>query len=192
MCLIILFSWSKNFYPFETNVNNVINAPKINTDKAKPIQNANETTINNDISLGFAKPLDTLTKSITKLNDFKELITNENTIPVIGVIFKYNSVELSKEGINILEDFVENYKKINVKNYLLIEGYSCVLGTQEYNLKLSENRAFSLESELIKLGIKKETIKLMPLGKIKFVSSKNHKNDLEINRRSNITIIPIN
>jgi len=192
ICLLILFLWFKHLYPFEKNLDTHTNAPTINSEKTKTLQNANGTTINKNISLGFAKPLDTLTKSITKLNDFKESITNENTIPVIGVIFKYNSAELSNEGINILEDFVVNYKKIDVKNYLLIEGYSCLLGTQEYNLKLSEKRAFSLESKLMKLGIKKESIKLMSFGKIKFVSSKHYKNDLEINRRSNITIIPIN
>lgn len=192
ICLLFLFLWFKHIYPFEKNLDTIANAPKINSEKTKTLQNTNETSINKNISLGFAKPLDTLTKSTTKLNDYKESITIENTIPVIGVIFKYNSAELSNEGINILEDFVKNYKKIDVKNYLLIEGYSCLLGTQEYNLKLSEKRAFSLESELMKLGIKEESIKLMSFGKIKFVSSKHYKNDLEINRRSNITIIPIN
>jgi outer membrane protein OmpA-like peptidoglycan-associated protein len=185
LCLFTVFLWTQNIFPFEKNTTNTL---KLNSTKITA-----NTELANDIkSLLFQNPLDTLTKSITEINKFEEMIKNKNMIPVTGVIFEFNSSDLTEKGTNILKEFTSNYKKIKVKNYLLIEGYSCYLGEQSYNIELSKNRALSIQSELIKFGVTEDLIKIKPVGKTNFVASKDPQNDLKINRRSNVTIIPLN
>src|SRR5690606_18736331 len=129
-------------------------------------------------ALSFAKPLDSLTKSVTEREKLAEIVKNENTIPVVGVLFDYNSKSISPLGAELLSDFVNLYNRVDSNNEVIIEGFTCRVGTQEYNLELSESRALSLEKELIRLGIDKDLIKIMPVGKSRYVALANSDNGL--------------
>jgi outer membrane protein OmpA-like peptidoglycan-associated protein len=165
------------------------NKTELNEVETEPIIDSTVKGIVSEKTLRFAKPLDDLTKSITDISEFNRIVRNENIIPVIGSIFKYNSTEISTDGKNVLKGFVENYNKLENKYSILIEGFTCTIGSIEYNRKLGAKRANNIKTELVSLGIPDNLVNIKPIGKQNFVSTNNAKNDLVINRRSNVTII---
>jgi outer membrane protein OmpA-like peptidoglycan-associated protein len=55
------------------------------------------------------------------------------------ILFKYNSFEMGKWNQKILEEFVFN--RIEPTSDVTVNGYTDILGTDDYNQKLSQNRA---------------------------------------------------
>ena len=140
-------------------------------------------------ALSFAKPLDDLTKSVTDISEFNSIVENQNVIPVIGSMFEFNSTVISGKGKAVLAGFANEYKKLELPNTVLIEGFTCTLGSKGYNEKLAEKRADNLKEELIRLGIPENDIVIKPIGMQNFVTTDNRNKDLVLNRRSNVTIM---
>lgn len=189
--LLLLFLWFKNIFPFE-NTNNQINViPQAEkaTDEINVIEEKLENEDLTKSKLGFAEPLDDLTKSITDISEFNSIVKNENVIPVIGSMFEYNSTNISTNGKAILEGFANEYRKLEITNNVIIEGFTCTIGSKESNKNLGKERADILKTELIRLGIAENLIITKPIGMLNFVSTNNGKKDLILNRRSNVTII---
>lgn len=189
--VIILFLWIMNIFPFNGSLTKPDLVPQKET-----IENEYNTTdkISNAIDLtktklSFAKPLEDLTKSITDISEFKSIIENENTIPVIGSMFEFNSAVISYNGIEILAGFASEYTRLEVPNKVLIEGFTCTVGSRESNERLAEKRAENLKAELIKFGITESAIVIRPIGMQNFVSTNNKNKDLVLNRRCNVTIL---
>ena len=189
--LLFLFLRFKNIFPFENKDNQTNVFPQ--TEKTKEEINViGEKSENEDLTkykLGFAEPLDDLTKSVTDISEFNYIVKNENIIPVIGSMFEYNSTDISSNGKAILEGFANEYKKLEITNNVIIEGFTCKIGSKESNEKLGKERADILKAELNRLGIAENLIIIKPIGMHNFVSTNNGKNDLILNRRSNVTII---
>ena len=189
--LLLLFLWFKNIFPFDNkdNQTNVIPQTEKTADENKTIE---KNLIDEDLTktkMTFAKPLDDLTKSVTDISEFNSIVENENIIPVIGSMFEYNSADISNNGKAILAGFANEYSKLDVPNKVLIEGFTCTIGSKESNEKLGEERADNLKAELNRLGIAENLIVIKPIGMQNFVSTNNGKSDLVLNRRSNVTII---
>lgn len=185
--LLFLFLWLKNIFPFHSSINQIGTNINENDNVEKRIQN-------NDLiksKLSFSEPLDDLTKSITDISEFNSIVENQNIIPVIGSMFEYDMADITTDGKKILANFVREYGKIDIKTKLLIEGFTCTMGSEEYNQELAKKRADNLKLELIKLGVTENSIDIKSIGKRNFVSTENNNNDLILNRRSNITIIRI-
>lgn len=79
-----------------------------------------------------------------------------------GVFFKYDSSELSKEGIKNLHSFVPAYIKVLLSDefhdhisQIIIEGHTDQEGSYLYNLELSQNRSFSVVEEIFSEGFPK-------------------------------------
>lgn len=162
---------------------------KIELNEIDEISKNNSEIIKTKNPIQFAQPLDDLTKSVTEISEFNSIVENQNIIPVIGSMFEYNSTSISNSGKAILEGFVNAYDKVDVPVKVLIEGFTCTIGSEEYNKKLGEKRANNLKSQLIDLGVVENRIIVKPIGKQNFVSTNNKNNDLILNRRSNVTII---
>lgn len=189
--LLLLFLWFKNIFPFENtgNQTNVIPKTEIGTDEINVIEKKSENEDLTKSKLGFADPLDDLTKSVTDISEFNSIVKNQNIIPVIGSMFEYNSTDISINGKAILEGFVNEYRKLEITNNVIIEGFTCTIGSKESNEKLGKERADILKGELNSLGIAENLIIIKPIGMKNFVSTNNGKIDLILNRRSNVTII---
>ena len=104
-------------------------------------------------------------------------------------MFEYNSAEISNDGKAILACFANEYIKLEIPVKVIIEGFTCTIGSAKYNKFLGGERAKNLKSKLINLGVDKNIIVIKPIGKKNFVSTNNVKNDLILNRRSNVTIM---
>jgi outer membrane protein OmpA-like peptidoglycan-associated protein len=62
------------------------------------------------------------------------------------ILFDYNSFNMGKWNHKILEDYV--FDRIKPKSDVQINGYTDILGTPDYNLKLSENRANATKKDI--------------------------------------------
>ena len=65
----------------------------------------------------------------------------------------------------MLEKIDEKLKKVVARNKYIIAGHTDDLGTEEYNIKLSERRAESVRRTLIKYGVDPAQITTKGLGK---------------------------
>ncbi len=189
--LLLLFLWFKNIFPFDNKNNQTTIVPQseIITDENKTIENNSNDKDLKNTKMRFAKPLDDLTKSITDISEFNSIIENENIIPVIGSMFEYNSADISNDGKAVLAKFANEYKKLDFPYKVLIEGFTCTIGSKESNEKLGKVRADNLKAKLNGFGIAENLIVIKPIGMQNFVSTNSGKSDLVLNRRSNVTII---
>ena len=80
--------------------------------------------------------------------------------------FDFNKYTIRKEDGTILEvDAVvlKNYPNINI----LIEGHTCDIGTNEYNMALGEKRANAAKDYLVKLGVDAGRLSIISYGEEK-------------------------
>lgn len=77
--------------------------------------------------------------------------------------FGFNQSSLSEEDIDLIEQHAE-YLKANPEMQVTIHGHTDAQGNANYNLRLSQQRATMMVSELIKQGISKDRIKTVGWG----------------------------
>lgn len=96
-----------------------------------------------------------------------------------NVFFESNQFTLSISEKNRLDHWIKTHPKITL---LTLNGYTDSIGTNNYNLHLSTKRVKSVQSYLLKNGIKYIILQTAAKGEL------NNKNDLSFNRRVSLTI----
>lgn len=84
-------------------------------------------------------------------------------IRISNIEFAFDSAKLTNKAFPILNRVTELLNKYNNYN-VLIEGHTDDIGEEEYNLRLSENRAKSVMDYLISKGIDKERLTFRGMG----------------------------
>jgi outer membrane protein OmpA-like peptidoglycan-associated protein len=85
----------------------------------------------------------------------------QETLVLEGVHFEFNSANLTQESYAIL-DHVAAQLRDNPKVRVEIQGHTDEVGTQEYNMDLSQRRAESVRDYLASKGVKED--RLVPKG----------------------------
>ena len=67
-------------------------------------------------------------------------------------LFDFNSANLKPSGVQALNDFINGIQGLNY-DHITVEGYADRIGSADYNLKLSLQRAFSVKAHLVAKGI---------------------------------------
>jgi len=80
-----------------------------------------------------------------------------------NVFFDFDSFELKQESLSSLRR-LNRFLRENSKVSILITGHTDNLGSDEYNLKLSLQRAQSVQNYLVKEGVKPDRIKVAGKG----------------------------
>jgi outer membrane protein OmpA-like peptidoglycan-associated protein len=80
-----------------------------------------------------------------------------------NVFFDFDSFELKQESLSSLRR-LHRFLRENSKVFILITGHTDNLGSDEYNLKLSLQRAQSVQDYLVKEGVKSDRIKVAGKG----------------------------
>ncbi|TCJ97892.1 SmpA/OmlA family protein [Volucribacter psittacicida] len=107
-------------------------------------------------------------------------------------LFDFNATQLSPKGREHLAQVAEKLKAQKV-NHIRVAGYTDRLGSESYNLALSQQRAEAVKQYLVTLGISSNKISSIGYGKSEQVKScegetgKELKNCLAPNRRVVIT-----
>ncbi|NJK86035.1 MAG: OmpA family protein [Bacteroidales bacterium] len=110
------------------------------------------------------------------------------TIVLKNIFYDFNSYQLKSESkieLNRLVGFLVQYPSVKIE----ISGHTDNVGSEEYNLSLSENRAKEVANYLINSGISAERLTSKGYGFTKPVSGNETEEDRSQNRRTEITII---
>jgi OmpA-OmpF porin, OOP family len=108
---------------------------------------------------------------------------------VVMINFDFDESTLGKKDIAELDKAVEFVKKYP-KNKVHIDGYSDIVGTAEYNIKLSERRANATKEYLIKQGaVKSSNITSAGRGTIDPIGDRKTEDGRTINRRAVVLIL---
>ncbi len=129
---------------------------------------------------------DQLTK---ELSDLKAKQTERGIVLTIGdVLFATGKADLSSDAlrsVDKLADFLQKYPNRNV----LIEGHTDSVGSDEFNLTLSQKRADSVKEALISKAISEERITAKGYGKKYPVASNETAAGKQQNRRVEVIIL---
>jgi OOP family OmpA-OmpF porin len=99
-----------------------------------------------------------------------------------NVMFKSNSASLTKNSFPAIKELADSMKT-NPDLNLLIEGHTDNLGGAEYNMKLSEERANTVKSQLIQFGIPDNRIEVKAFGDTQPIEPNNTSAGRAVNRR---------
>ena len=124
----------------------------------------------------FQKQIDAIEKELDKKTD---AVLGQNQmsepkeskvfeIPPIAVLFDYKSSEVSETGAKLLNEYASVYNKTNKQAKISVSGYTCDLGTDKLNDKLSQMRAESVKNILVSSGVSAENIDISWYGKSKY------------------------
>jgi outer membrane protein OmpA-like peptidoglycan-associated protein len=116
--------------------------------------------------------------------------TIEEGKPVVlnNIFFDYNKYELKSESYSELNRIVELFKN-NPFWLIQINGYTDSKGEDDYNLKLSKNRAQSVVDYIVSKGIEIFRITALGYGKASPIASNDTEEGREHNRRVEFSII---
>jgi outer membrane protein OmpA-like peptidoglycan-associated protein len=129
---------------------------------------------------------DQLTK---ELSDLKAKQTERGIILTIGdVLFATGKADLSPEAMRSVDKLVEFLQKYTNRN-VLIEGHTDSVGSDEFNLTLSQRRADSLKEALTGKGVEEKRITTIGYGKKYPVASNDTASGKQQNRRVEVSIL---
>jgi outer membrane protein OmpA-like peptidoglycan-associated protein len=97
-----------------------------------------------------------------------------------GVLFDFNSYALKPEAMKVLDE-VASYIVNTPYQKVVVEGHTDDVGSEDYNLKLSKQRARSVASYLIAKGVAPDRIEVVGYGE----SKPKYPNTTEENRAKN-------
>jgi len=109
-------------------------------------------------------------------------------IIINSISFDFNSSVVRPEEAAVLQETANELKQ-NPDNAVVIQGHTCSLGSDEYNLWLSKRRAASARKFLIDQGIDAERLTAKGLGEADPVADNTTKNGRERNRRVEFEVL---
>jgi outer membrane protein OmpA-like peptidoglycan-associated protein len=105
-----------------------------------------------------------------------------------NVLFELDSYDLSEKSniaLSFVADYLKNHPSLNIE----ISGHTDNTGTDEYNLKLSRNRAYSVYEFLVNNGVDAETITYHGYGSSRPFTSNETAYGRSKNRRIELKIL---
>ncbi len=104
-----------------------------------------------------------------------------------GLLFAFNSSKLSPEMKTQLREFAGTLNEYDETN-ILIDGHTDSSGSDDYNMKLSEERADAVNDYLVSLGVKRGRLGIRGFGETQPVSSNETDAGRQENRRVEVSI----
>jgi len=102
--------------------------------------------------------------------------------------FAYDSYQLTPDSIKLLKPIVR-YLKEHPTYRVRVEGNTDSIASRKYNYKLSINRANSVKSEMVKMGIDRSRIDVVGYGEDRPIASNKTEKGRSFNRRVDFVII---
>ncbi len=135
----------------------------------------------------FSKEDSTISEPVTTNFELKQIEVG-GTYKLNNIFFNTNSFELNHVSKNILLDFA-NFLNANPKVNVAIHGHTDNIGDADSNLQLSENRAKSVYSFLISIGIDKSRLSYKGFGQSKPIAENDSNTGRAQNRRTEFVIL---
>jgi outer membrane protein OmpA-like peptidoglycan-associated protein len=126
---------------------------------------------------------------LSQLSDLKAKQTDRGIVLTMGdVLFAFDKATLSPvafRNVDKLAVFLQKHPNRSV----LIEGHTDSVGSDEYNLDLSEKRANAVKNALVAKGVGEERITPKGYGKKYPVASNNTSDGRQLNRRVEVVVL---
>ena len=103
------------------------------------------------------------------------------------VLFAFNSAQLAPEARGSVSE-ISNALRDAPGRRVSIEGHTDSVGSQDYNLRLSRDRADSVARELVRAGTSRQNISTHGYGKSRPIASNNTERGRARNRRVEVVI----
>lgn len=149
---------------------------KYKTDPLNPDTDGGSVNDGEEVKRG-TNPLDVNDDVVKK--EVEEEITFEN------VYFDFDKFSLTKDAKNIL-DKIANASNEYSKFVISLSGHADSVGSDNYNLKLSEKRAIAVKNYLVEKGIPESNISYEFFGELKPAVENSSKENMAKNRRVEI------
>ncbi|WP_199405160.1 OmpA family protein [Corallincola holothuriorum] len=101
------------------------------------------------------------------------------------ILFDFDSAKIKAQGQQVLSCVAAVYEETNIP--LELDGYTCFVGDQEYNKRLSQRRANSARDYLISQGVKESMIRVEWYGDSNPVADNNDLGARYLNRRVEVS-----
>ncbi|MBR4146500.1 MAG: OmpA family protein [Bacteroidales bacterium] len=125
-----------------------------------------------------------------QVNVYDVLVENlepGTVVQLVNIQFEFNSSALtndSQEGIDMLASFLESHPEINVE----LAGHTDNVGSDAYNLKLSEERAQVVRQALVAKGIGETRLTAKGYGSTKPIKPNDTEEHRAMNRRTEMVV----
>lgn len=117
-------------------------------------------------------------QAVDNIESFKKIFANNLkeatehnassiTIPVIYVLFEFESANISSNANNLLNEYARTYLQTNRLATILVQGYACNYGPNDVNNIISKQRADAIKKALVSYGISDNQIETQWFGKSK-------------------------
>ena len=114
-------------------------------------------------------------------------VLNELNVEIKSVLFDLNKATIRKESLGTLDNIASIMNQYPDSKFL-VEGHTDSQGRDEYNLKLSNDRAASVKNYLISKGISASRINSRGFGETRPVASNNTAAGRQANRRVELSL----
>ncbi len=104
--------------------------------------------------------------------------------------FDFDRYNIRREYIPILNEVVKTLKE-NPFIKVRIEGFTDIIGSKEYNVKLARKRAEAVKNYLVKKGIPEDKIEIVGFGKERFIATNETALGRLTNRRVEFIVIKV-
>lgn len=130
-----------------------------------------------------------ISKNVNSSNDIASIVTQDKQQNILQIIyFDFDKFDLTQVNLNEIKNFI-NLNKEKIEKFIIV-GHTDTMGTKEYNMRLSIERAEAVKEILLSLGIQKENIKILGKGETDLSVKTNNEVAHPANRRAEIS--PLN
>ena len=102
-------------------------------------------------------------RQFTQTERVAEHLTDKTRETYNLILFEYNKSEMGKWNHKILDTYV--YERVQPNSDVQVNGYTDILGTEDYNLRLSTNRASAVRADIAKQRSKEKSLVAKGYGK---------------------------
>lgn len=120
-----------------------------------------------------------------ELRELERRIKRKDIPPIT---FELNKAVLKPEGKAAIE-FVADVMLRHPDLKLMVFGHTCDLGSDEYNLWLSQKRAEAVKDYLVELGVMGEFVRAKGFGEAKPVEPNDSEEERSLNRRVEFVVV---
>lgn len=144
---------------------------------------------------GIGKMMDNQEKAMREALEASEAaaVTREGNLLAVtfkgDVTFDTNSTEV-RPGLHAEINRVANVLNQYPETFIRVEGHTDSVGSDDYNMKLSQRRADSVKTLLVQRGVAASRIEVVGFGKTLPVATNNTEAGRQMNRRVEIKIAP--
>lgn len=121
-------------------------------------------------------------KTDLNLSSVESLENSGKSIKIENIFFDFNSYDLKEDSYAAL-NLVYRFMALNPSIIVEINAFTDNVGSEQYNLKLSENRAMSVVNYLVEKGIELDRLFPQGFGKSNPVASNDTEQGRALNRR---------